>query len=204
MREAQRTMSIVAAVGAILLTVSTGLLVLDLLGSVASVVAMLLVAFGAAVINFGQAGSPYVPGIALVTTALYVGTQRKTEGALRAGGARRRHPRCRCPAHGCLTCWSSPPRWSRSSWPCQAMRPSALDSPHCHGNVRAGGRRCVFDGGRGSGDSQSRQRSSAGLPGALMESAGRGCRASSSDCREVSCTWDMMAEKCGATCWATP
>jgi hypothetical protein len=74
-RDAQRTLTVVAICAVVLLTLSMGLLVLDLVGSLAAAIsAMVMTAFGAAVANFAQAGSPYVPGLALVATALCLGT----------------------------------------------------------------------------------------------------------------------------------
>ncbi len=74
-RDAQRSLTVVAICAVALLTVSMGLLVLETVGLLAAAVsAMVMTAFGAAVANFGQAGTPYIPGIALVASALCLGT----------------------------------------------------------------------------------------------------------------------------------
>ena len=83
--DAQRRFTVVAAAGTALVTTSIGLLVLGMVGSVAAaLLAVILTALGAAVVNFGQAGSPYVPGIALVSAALYAGTLRPPISLARA------------------------------------------------------------------------------------------------------------------------
>lgn len=74
-RDAQRILSGVSIVAAVVVAASVGLLVLGVVGSLgAALVAVTLTALGAAVLNFAQAGAAYVPGIALVSVALWAGT----------------------------------------------------------------------------------------------------------------------------------
>ena len=82
-RDAQRRFSVAAILGAALVTVSIGLLVLGTVGSLAAaLLAVTMTGLGAAIVNFGQAGSPYVPGIAFVSLALCVGTLHRRPMAL--------------------------------------------------------------------------------------------------------------------------
>ncbi len=74
-RNAQRRFSRVSVVASVVVSATIGLLVLGSVGSLAAAIAATaMTAFGASMINFGQAGTPYVPGLALVCLALLLGT----------------------------------------------------------------------------------------------------------------------------------
>ena len=74
-RDAQRLLTGISVISAFVATASIGLLVLELVPSLsAALLAVAMTALGAAIINFGQAGAPYIPGVALVSLALWLGT----------------------------------------------------------------------------------------------------------------------------------
>lgn len=73
-RAAQRRLVAISVVAAFVLAAAVGLVALEVIGSLpAALLAMGMTALGAAVINFGQAGAPYVPSAALVSLSLWVG-----------------------------------------------------------------------------------------------------------------------------------
>ena len=84
-REAQRLLTGISVVAAFMAAASTGLLVFGVVGSLAAgLAAVALTALGAAIVNFGQAGAPYIRGVALV--AWRSGSEPWAPAPLRAGG----------------------------------------------------------------------------------------------------------------------
>ena len=74
-RRSQRLLTGISVFSAFVATASIGLLVLHLVGSLAAgLAAVAFTACGAAMINFGQAGTSYIPGLAAVCLSLLLGT----------------------------------------------------------------------------------------------------------------------------------
>ena len=74
-RDTQRRFSRISVVASVVVSAAIGLLVLGGVGSLAAALAaVVMTALGASIINFGQAGAPYIPGLALVCLALLLGT----------------------------------------------------------------------------------------------------------------------------------
>lgn len=74
-RSAQRRLTRVSVVASAVVSATIGLLVLGSVGSLSAALgAVVMTALGASIINFGQAGAPYIPGLAFVCLALLTGT----------------------------------------------------------------------------------------------------------------------------------